>query len=748
MSRPKDHKLSELDQREAFVGRHIGPSADEQAKMLAELGYNSIDELIDEAVPGGIRTEATVSLPGAITELDALARLRARADRNIVATSLIGMGYSDTFTPSVIVRRILESPAWYTAYTPYQPEISQGRLEALLNFQTMVSDLTGLDIANASMLDEGTAAAEAMTLARRVDKTKRNAFFVDNDCHPQTISVIETRARPLGINIVVGDPLTDLEPDAVYGCLVQYPGSSGKVSNTEALTALVDRVHDANGQVAVATDLLALTLLTPPGDWGADIAVGSAQRFGVPLGFGGPHAGFMAVRDNHNRARPGRLVGVSVDSSGRPAMRLALQTREQHIRREKATSNICTAQVLLAVIASMYAVYHGPDGLKTIARRIHRLTSVLAHGLTSAGFEVRNETWFDTLTLDVPGRAKAIVRAAYDEGINLRRIGNDTLGISLDETTSPAIVGDVLRAFGVDAAVAEMEDDAPDGIADSSLRTSSFLTHPVFNSYRSETDMLRYMRRLADKDVALDKSMIPLGSCTMKLNATTEMEPVTWPEFGDIHPFAPLDQASGYLHMIQELEDMLVAVTGYDKVSLQPNAGSQGEFAGLLAIRQYHEANGQADRDVCLIPSSAHGTNAASAVMAGMRVVVVACDDFGNIDIDDLKVKLEQHSDNVGALMITYPSTHGVFEEGVSNICDMVHLAGGQVYVDGANLNALVGLAPPGAWGGDVSHLNLHKTFCIPHGGGGPGVGPVAVDRKSTRLNSSHTDISRMPSSA
>jgi len=727
MTRPKDHKLSELDQREAFIGRHIGPTAAEQAKMLAELGYNTIDDLINDAVPGGIRTEAAIELPGAVTELDALARLRARADRNIVATSLIGMGYSDTFTPSVIVRRILESPAWYTAYTPYQPEISQGRLEALLNFQTMVSDLTGLDIANASMLDEGTAAAEAMTLAKRVGKTKRNAYFVDSDCHPQTISVIETRARPLGIEIVVGDPFTDLKPDEVYGCLIQYPGSSGQVSSTASLAALVDRVHAANGQVAVATDLLALTLLTPPGDWGADIAIGSAQRFGVPLGFGGPHAGFMAVRDKHKRALPGRLVGVSVDSSGRPAMRLALQTREQHIRREKATSNICTAQVLLAVIASMYAVYHGPDGLRTIASRIHRLTSVLAHGLEIAGFEVTNKTWFDTITVNVPGRAKAIVRAAYDEGINLRRIGNDTLGISLDETTSPAIVGAVLRAFGVDAAVAEMEDDAPDGIAESSLRTSSFLTHDVFNSYRSETDMLRYMRRLADKDVALDKSMIPLGSCTMKLNATTEMEPVTWPEFGDIHPFAPLDQASGYLHMIQELEDMLVAVTGYDKVSLQPNAGSQGEFAGLLAIRQYHEAKNQADRDVCLIPSSAHGTNAASAVMAGMRVVVVACDDFGNIDVDDLKAKLEQHSDKVGALMITYPSTHGVFEEGVSNICDMVHSAGGQVYVDGANLNALVGLAPPGAWGGDVSHLNLHKTFCIPHGGGGPGVGPVAV---------------------
>ena len=697
--------------------------------MLEHLGYDSIEELIDAAVPGGIRTDATIALPGAITELEALVRLRARADRNIVATSLIGMGYYNTFTPSVIVRRILESPAWYTAYTPYQPEISQGRLEALLNFQTMVSDLTGLDIANASMLDEGTAAAEAMTLARRVDKTNRDVFFIDSDCHPQTVNVMTTRADPLGIKIVVGDPMRDLEADEVYGCLLQYPGSSGNVPDVADLKRLTERIHDAKGHVAVAADLLSLTLLTPPGEWGADTAIGSSQRFGVPLGFGGPHAGFIAVKERHKRALPGRLVGVSVDSRGRPAMRLALQTREQHIRREKATSNICTAQVLLAVIASMYAVYHGPEGLTTIAKRVHRLTSILAHGLGSAGYEITNDAWFDTLTVNVPSRAKSIAWAAYDEGINLRRIGNDTLGISLDETTSPAIVGAVWRAFGIDAAVADLQDKAPSGIAADSRRSSEFLTHPVFNSYCSETDMLRYMRRLADKDIALDKSMIPLGSCTMKLNATTEMEPVTWPEFSDIHPFVPLDQASGYLHMIHELEDMLVAVTGYDKVSLQPNAGSQGELAGLLAIRSYHASNGNADRDICLIPSSAHGTNAASAVMAGMRVIVVNCDDFGNVDNDDLKSKLEEHRDSVGALMMTYPSTHGVFEEGVSEICDIVHAAGGQVYVDGANLNALVGLAPPGSWGGDVSHLNLHKTFCIPHGGGGPGVGPIAVKK-------------------
>jgi len=727
MMTTRPQALSDLDQRSAFIGRHIGPSDAEKRFMLDRLGYDSLDDLIDAAVPGGIRSEATIALPGATTELEALARLRARADRNIVATSLIGMGYYNTFTPGVIVRRILESPAWYTAYTPYQPEISQGRLEALLNFQTMVSDLSGLDMANASMLDEGTAAAEAMTLARRLDKTGRDTFFVDSDCHPQTVDVIQTRAHPLGIKVVVGDPMRDLVETEPYGCLLQYPGTSGNVHSVEALSSLTDRMHQAGGRVAVATDLLALTLLTPPGEWGADIVVGSSQRFGVPMGFGGPHAGFMAVKDAHKRALPGRLVGVSVDNSGRPAMRLALQTREQHIRREKATSNICTAQVLLAVIASMYAVYHGPEGLTTIARRVHRLTSILAAGLREHGFEVVNNTWFDTLTVNVPGRAKSISWAAYDEGINLRRIGTDTLGISLDETTTPAIVNSVWRAFGIDAAVADLEAEAPDGLPADGIRTTEFLQHPVFHSYRSETDMLRYMRRLSDKDIALDNAMIPLGSCTMKLNATTEMEPVTWPEFSEIHPFAPLDQASGYLHMIHELEDMLVAVTGYDKVSLQPNAGSQGEFAGLLAIRHYHEANGQAGRDVCIIPSSAHGTNAASAVMAGMRVAVVACDDFGNIDVDDLKAKLYDHADTVGALMITYPSTHGVFEEGVSEVCSLVHAAGGQVYVDGANLNALVGLAPPGTWGGDVSHLNLHKTFCIPHGGGGPGVGPVAV---------------------
>ncbi|MCB0992330.1 MAG: aminomethyl-transferring glycine dehydrogenase, partial [Acidimicrobiales bacterium] len=649
--------ISQLSDEAAFIGRHIGPSDDDIAQMLSYLGYDSLEALIDAAVPGGIRTNSVLNVPAPTSELEALARLRAKADRNVVNTSLIGMGYHDTFTPSVIVRRLLESPAWYTAYTPYQPEISQGRLEALLNFQTMVSDLAGLDMANASLLDEGTAAAEAMTLARRSTKSKSNAFFVDSDCHPQTIDVVKTRAEPLGIDVVVGNPLTDLDAASVYGVLLQFPGSSGQVTPVGELADLVERVHHAGGLVAVAADLLALTLLTPPGEWGADIVVGSSQRFGVPLGFGGPHAGFMAVRDAYRRSMPGRLVGVSVDSAGRPAMRLSLQTREQHIRREKATSNICTAQVLLAVIASMYAVYHGPDGLTRIATRVHRLASVLAKGLADAGYEIVNDHWFDTITVRVPDRAQAIEWAARDQGINLRRTGDDLIGISLDETTDSAIVRGVWRAFGVDRAVIEIESSAPDGLPEGSARTSPFLTHEVFHSYRSETDMLRYMRRLSDKDVALDRAMIPLGSCTMKLNATTEMEPITWPEFGRMHPFAPLDQAAGYMQMIRELETLLIEITGYDAISLQPNAGSQGEFAGLLAIREYHKANGDHERNVCLIPESAHGTNAASAVMAGMRVVVVGCDDFGNIDIDDLKAKIHQHGDAVGALMITYPST-------------------------------------------------------------------------------------------
>jgi len=691
--------------------------------MLATVGFDTLDQLIDAAVPPSIRSAEALELPDALSELDALARIRELADKNQPVTSLIGMGYHNSFTPGVVVRRILESPAWYTAYTPYQPEISQGRLEALLNYQTMVCDLTGMEISNSSLLDEGTAAAEAMTMARRLQKGAAQTFFVDADCHPQTLDVVMTRAEPLGIKVLVGDPWSDLDPADVFGVLTQYPASSGEIRDLGGLT---ERVHEAGGLVTVAADLLALCLLTPPGELGADIVVGSSQRFGVPLGFGGPHAGFIGARESHKRSLPGRLVGVSIDAAGRPATRLALQTREQHIRREKATSNICTAQVLLAVMASMYAVWHGPDGLREIASRVHGLTSRLAAGLGAADIAISNTHFFDTLTVEVPGRADEVLAAALSEGINLRRLDSDTVGVSLDETTDEDVVDAVLRAFGTGERVAQ-HDGAPSGLPDELRRTTEFLTHPVFNSYRSETEMLRYVRRLADKDVALDRAMIPLGSCTMKLNATSEMEPITWPEFGDIHPFAPLDQAEGYLEMIHELERWLLECTGYDAISLQPNAGSQGEFAGLLAIRRYHESRGDTGRDVCLIPASAHGTNAASAVMAGLRVVVVDCGDDGDVDLADLRAKIDEHGDRLAGIMVTYPSTHGVFETGISELCDLVHDAGGQVYVDGANLNALVGVAAPGHFGADVSHLNLHKTFCIPHGGGGPGVGPVAA---------------------
>jgi glycine dehydrogenase len=703
----------------AFPDRHIGISAADAERMLAALGLASLDDLIDQAVPAGIRDDKPLALEDAISEPQALAHLRRLADRNTVLTSLIGQGYSGTHTPGVVLRNVLENPAWYTAYTPYQPEISQGRLEALLNFQTMVCDLTGLEIANASMLDEGTAAAEAMTLCRRSSRHAGGVFFVDAECHPQTIAVVATRAEPLGIEVVVGDPSADLSQADTFAVLLQHPGTSGVLRD---LRAVIEAVHAAGGLAVVATDLLACALLVPPGELGADVAVGSAQRFGVPIGFGGPHAGFLATRDAHRRSLPGRLVGVSIDDAGRPAHRLALQTREQHIRREKATSNICTAQVLLAVMASMYAVYHGPEGLKAIAERVHMQATATARTLGAAGFEVVNDTWFDTLTVRAPGQAAEIFERAREAGVNLRRVDGDTLGLSFDETTSPALPL-VLAAFGV----AEGFVAGADGIPTRELRTSEYLTHPVFHEHRSETEMLRYLRRLADKDVALDRAMIPLGSCTMKLNGTTEMLPVTWPEFADIHPFAPLDQAEGYVELIHELEAMLGEMTGYDAVSLQPNAGSQGELAGLLAIRAYHRSRGDEQRDVCLIPSSAHGTNAASAVMAGMRVVVVSCDDRGNVDVDDFRSKASEHGERLAALMVTYPSTHGVFESRITEICDVVHEHGGQVYVDGANLNALVGLARPGWFGGDVSHLNLHKTFCIPHGGGGPGVGPVAA---------------------
>ena len=704
-----------------FADRHIGPSADEQAKMLAVIGYGSRRELADAAVPRGIRSDHVLGLPAAASEADVLDELRALARRNTVLTSMIGLGYADTVTPPVIVRGVLEDPGWYTAYTPYQPEISQGRLEALLNFQTVVADLTGLPTAGASLLDEPTAAAEAMALCRRSSKSSSNRFLVDADTHPQTLAVVATRAEPLGLEIETFDPVAGLPAGECFGVLLSYPGSSGQV---RALGGLVEAAHDRGALVAVATDLLALTLLTPPGEWGADVAIGSAQRFGVPMGFGGPHAGFMSVRAGLERQLPGRLVGVSVDADGAPAYRLALQTREQHIRREKATSNICTAQVLLAVVAGMYAVYHGAEGLTAIATRVHGHAEQLARSLRAGGIDVVTGVGFDTVTARVPGRAAEIVAAARERGINLRTVDPDTVGISCDERTVEAHVDAVCAAFGVSAAAGSAVAVAyPDGLA----RRTAFLTHPVFSRYRSETSMMRYLRRLSDRDLALDRTMIPLGSCTMKLNAAAEMESITWPEFAGLHPFAPIEQSDGTRALIADLERWLAEITGYDAVSLQPNAGSQGEFAGLLAIRAYHRGNGEAGRDVCLIPSSAHGTNAASAAMAGMRVVVVACDEGGNVSLTDLRAKLAEHGPRVAALMVTYPSTHGVFEHDIAEICAAVHDAGGQVYVDGANLNALVGLARPGRFGADVSHLNLHKTFCIPHGGGGPGIGPVAV---------------------
>ncbi|MDX3108639.1 aminomethyl-transferring glycine dehydrogenase [Nonomuraea angiospora] len=702
-----------------FSSRHIGPSAAEQQRMLEAVGFESVADLVAVAVPEAIRAKDRLQLPAAVGEAEAIAELRALAGRNRVLTSMIGLGYHDTITPAVIRRNLLENPGWYTAYTPYQPEISQGRLEALLNFQTVVSDLTGLPVAGASLLDEATAAAEAMTLARRSGKSKSNVFVVDADALPQTKAVLATRAEPLGITLVEHSLEGGL-PEC-FGVLVQYPGASGRLRDFRAVAAAA---HEAGALVVAAADLLALTLVAAPGELGADIAIGSSQRFGVPFGFGGPHAAYMSVREGLQRQLPGRLVGVSVDADGDPAYRLALQTREQHIRREKATSNICTAQVLLAVIASMYAVYHGPEGLRRIAHRVHRHAVALAGGLRQAGLEVVHREFFDTVLVRVPGRAAEVVAAAVEHGVNLWRVDDDHVSISCDEKTGAAEVAKVWAAFGVEGGDVALDEDA---LPASLARESGYLAHPVFHSHRSETAMLRYLRKLQDKDIALDRSMIPLGSCTMKLNATTEMEPITWPEFAAIHPYAPDDQAEGYRELIGTLEGWLAEVTGYDRVSIQPNAGSQGEFAGLLAIRAYHRANGHGERDVCLIPSSAHGTNAASAVMAGMRVVVVACDADGNVDLADLDAKIAKHRDALAAIMVTYPSTHGVYEETITEVCAKVHEAGGQVYVDGANLNALVGLAKPGEFGADVSHLNLHKTFCIPHGGGGPGVGPVAV---------------------
>jgi glycine dehydrogenase len=713
--------LAALEGHDEFVARHIGPSEEEVGEMLAAIGHGSLDSMVEAIVPASIRLGAPLALPAAINEHEALARLKAIADRNQVFRSFIGMGYYGTRTPNVVLRNVLENPAWYTAYTPYQAEISQGRMEALLNFQTMVCDLTAMQIANASLLDEGTAAAEAMTLAKRSCRSKSNLFFVSADCHPQTIAVVRTRAEPLGIEVQVGDDAAAASADA-FGVLLQYPASTGDVRDYKEI---VDAVHARGGLVTAAADLLALTLLAPPGEWGADIVVGNSQRFGVPFGFGGPHAAFMACRDVFKRSMPGRLIGVSVDAQGAPAYRLTLQTREQHIRREKATSNICTAQVLLAVMASMYAVYHGPQGLKRIAQRVHRLTAILAAGLRKGGLQV-SDRFFDTLVVRGVDAA-SVHAAARARHANLRELGAEAVGISLDETSSRADVELLWRILGVQANVNELDATVGDAFPASLARRSAFLTHPVFNTYHAEHELLRYLRALSDKDLALDRTMIPLGSCTMKLNATAEMIPVTWPQFAHLHPYAPAEQAEGYRQMIGQLEKMLAECTGYDAVSLQPNSGAQGEYAGLLAIRAYHRARGDTQRDVCLIPESAHGTNPASAHMCGMQVVVVKCDANGNVDVADLRAKAEQHAAKLAALMVTYPSTHGVFEEAIREICEIIHAHGGQVYTDGANLNALVGLAKPGKYGSDVSHLNLHKTFCIPHGGGGPGVGPVAV---------------------
>ena len=724
----KKRSLADLQNASEFVARHIGPAADDQQAMLASLDCNNLQQLTEQVVPEAIAMTESLAIVDGCTEAQALAELREMASLNQVHKSFIGQGYYGTITPNVIQRNILENPAWYTAYTPYQPEISQGRLEALINFQTMITDMTGMEMSNASMLDEGTAAAEAMALCQRMSKSKSMRFMVDSDCLPQTIEIIKTRAEPMGIEVVITDP-DDFAGEA-FGALLQYPGACGEVRDYREVIA---NVQAQKGLVVMAADLLSLVLLESPGSLGADVAIGTTQRFGVPLGFGGPHAGYMATREAFKRNLPGRLVGLSQDSNGEPAYRLALQTREQHIRREKATSNICTAQVLLAVIASMYAVYHGPGGLKRIAQRVHLLTNVLAEGLKQHGVTPVNSSWFDTLTLNTGDKTDAIITAAQSRQMNLRRIDADSIGISLDETTGAedvvALWGIVLgeHKLNVEALANEVADAVPGNL----MRTQSFLSHPTFSRYHSETEMLRYLRRLSDKDIALDRAMIPLGSCTMKLNATAEMLPISWPEFANMHPFAPVEQTAGYRAMIDDLESMLCAATGYDAMSLQPNAGSQGEYAGLLAIRGYHESRGDTQRNICLIPSSAHGTNPASAQMCGMAVVVVKCDDQGNVDIDDLQAKAEAHKEDLAAIMVTYPSTHGVFEERITEICQIVHDHGGQVYIDGANLNAMVGVCQPGKFGGDVSHLNLHKTFCIPHGGGGPRCGPHRCGRAS-----------------
>ncbi|MGA6103660.1 aminomethyl-transferring glycine dehydrogenase [Pseudomonas solani] len=719
--------LSQLQQPDAFLRRHLGPDQAEQQAMLDALGLADRDELIVQTVPPAIRLNRPLELPAALDEEAALAKLRAHAQRNEVWTSLIGMGYHGTLTPAVILRNVLENPGWYTAYTPYQPEIAQGRLEALLNFQQMTIDLTGLELASASLLDEATAAAEAMALAKRVAKARSNLFFADQNCHPQTLSVVRTRAEAFGFELVV-DAVENLPSHQVFGALLQYPDTHGEIRD---LRPLIEHLHSQQALACVAADLLGLLLLTPPGELGADVVFGSAQRFGVPMGYGGPHAAFFATRDEFKRAMPGRIIGVSKDARGNLALRMALQTREQHIRREKANSNICTAQVLLANIAGFYAVYHGPEGLKRIAQRVHRLTAILAEGLARKGMQRLNQHYFDTLTLEVGGSQTAIIESAKAARINLRILGRGRLGLSLDETSSAATVEQLWSLFlGADHGLSVDELDAGvlvPGIPVELARSSAVLQHPVFNTHHSETEMLRYLKQLENKDLALNQSMIPLGSCTMKLNATSEMIPITWPEFAAIHPFAPLEQTQGYQAMIAELEEWLRAITGFDAICMQPNSGAQGEYAGLLAIRKYHESRGEAHRNICLIPASAHGTNPASAQMASMRVVIVECDKAGNVDLDDLKARAAEAGTQLSCLMATYPSTHGVYEEGIREICEVIHAQGGQVYMDGANLNAQVGLARPADIGADVSHMNLHKTFCIPHGGGGPGMGPIGV---------------------
>ncbi|HBN6197616.1 aminomethyl-transferring glycine dehydrogenase [Vibrio parahaemolyticus] len=718
--------LQSLSTQNEFVGRHNGPKLSDQQKMLEAINAVSLDALISETVPANIRLEQPMTLAEAKSEADMLAAMKQFAKQNQVKRTFIGQGYYNTFTPNVILRNVLENPGWYTAYTPYQPEISQGRLESLLNFQQMVIDLTGMEIANASLLDEATAAAEAMTLCKRAGKSKSNVFFVADDVHPQTIEVVKTRAKFIGFEVLVGS-LESLPEQDVFGALVQYPSTTGEVRD---LTDIIAKAQANKTLVTVATDLLASTLLKPAGEMGADVAIGSAQRFGVPMGYGGPHAAFMATRDKHKRTMPGRVIGVSIDAKGNQALRMAMQTREQHIRREKATSNICTAQALLANMASFYAVYHGAEGLRTIARRTHHMTAILAAGLTKGGFELAHNSFFDSITINTGEKTQDLYTKALAADINLRVLPGK-LGISLDETTTVADVEALFAVFGVKEDVAALSTEIAGNefaaIPEALRRTSEYLTHPVFNTYHSETQMMRYLKQLENKDFSLTHGMIPLGSCTMKLNAAAEMIPITWPEFGSIHPFAPAEQAAGYAALAKDLKEKLCEITGYDAFSLQPNSGASGEYAGLIAIQRYHESRGEGHRNVCLIPSSAHGTNPATASMVSMKVVVVKCDDEGNIDIDDLAAKIEKHKDNLSSIMITYPSTHGVYEEKVKEVCEMVHAAGGQVYLDGANMNAQVGLTSPGFIGSDVSHLNLHKTFCIPHGGGGPGMGPIGV---------------------